>query len=170
MRLGQVHRAGPLTGNHFRQECLFLILRSANFNCFRRAICQARIHCKRGVGRGLHFARCEGPNTRHAHAAIFRIVGQTHHSAFDNLFVSFFEACRGRDGAVGITGTAFLITNDIERCEDFRGEFSALFEDSIQRIRIRFSETFKFCQTAHIEHFLHDKFHVANGCVIDRHI
>ena len=131
MRLGQVHCACPFTGNHFRKISVFLLVRAANLNRFTRAVGQARIHGKGHVGRRLHFTCRNMPDARHAHAPIFRTMGEAHHAIFDDLLIGVFKACGRCDRPIVMALTAFMITHNIQRGEDLRCEFAAFFQNRV---------------------------------------
>ena len=172
MRLGQAHGTGPFATGHFVQISLLLHLGTVAVQCRVRTMREAGVHGPSLVGAVEHFIKTLVDHQRQALAAKGRIAAQCRPAAFHIFGVRLFKALgRGHGVCRDVKLAAFFVTADIERENDFRGELRTFFQYGIDGAQVCISilgnwpEFFR-----NIEHFVHDKLHVAQGRVVNRHV
>ena len=135
MRLGQVHRAGPFAGGHFRQVAVLQFLAGMDHHRRDRAVGQSGVHGEGEICGGLVLAEQDGEEVGQALAAIFRIACDADPAALDQRLVGLLEAFRRGDAAVLVALAALDVADPIERLGDLLGEFRALGSAPLRRRR-----------------------------------
>ncbi len=136
LRLGEVHRAGPLAGDHFRQVGGFQRVRAVGMQRVDRALGQQRAQAERQVRRVPDLAGRHRHHAGQALAAEFFRTGQRTPAAFGELAVGFLPAGRRVDLAVDQFGGG-LVADLVQRVEHLGAKFSRLLDDGANRILVQ---------------------------------
>jgi hypothetical protein len=144
LRLGQIHRAGPLAARHLRQERLLQMIRAAQLERVQRALRQHRAERETHVRAAPHLFDRRGDQPRQPLPAPLRGDRQRSPAGLHVLAVRVWKALRRRDRPVAPLG-AFLITRIIQWIKDFRGELRGFVEDRIDGLRGGFLAPGKLC-------------------------
>ncbi|MNX69953.1 hypothetical protein D3C86_1011880 [compost metagenome] len=133
MRLGQVHGAGPFTGNEFRQIDALEIIAAVGDDGFHRAHGQRRRQ-REGHGAGIpHFECSDIQHMRQVLAAELFRRGQAVPARFRPAAVKIGPTVRRRHLAVGEL-RALTVANIGERCDLFGGETASFLQDGIHEV------------------------------------
>ena len=166
---GQAHGAGPAA---FGQRCkvgLLLFVGTVQKNGIHGAEGQAGVHGEGPVGGAHHFLLQQSHGRRQALAAIFLRCRQSLPATHGVLLVGFAITGGCRDLTV-LEFAAFLVAGEIEWAQYFLTEFCAFAENCIHDIRCGVFTAGKGSVMARVvEHFVQQKFHVAQGRLVNRH-
>ena len=162
LRLGQVHRAGPFTGDELRQINPLLLFRAMRGQRLDRALAQDRTEAEGHVGGVPHFLHGGGDRQRQALPAIFRRGGDRAPAALDPLAIGGGETLGGLH-AVGFEADAFAVAGLVQGRENVARELRSLFQHHLEVARRQIGEGALSCQRAEARHFGEQKGHVADG-------
>ena len=165
LRLGQVHRPGPVTGDEFRQVGLLLAVRSMGEQGFDGAVAQHWAKAERHVGRVKHFHHAEGERARQALPAPLFRRGKAHPATCAKGVVGGLEPVRC-DHAFIAQPCALRITLRVQRRQHFAGEFGGLLQDRTDNIVVVGTETGKTSQFAEPGYLLEGKLNFIDRGVI----
>ena len=133
LRLGEAHRARPLTAHELRDVRLLVLVGRELLDRFDRALIEQRAVREAHVRRVPHLERRPEHELRQTLAAVLRLHRQTDPARFGELVVRLFETLGRRDDAV-VPRAAFLIAALVERREHFRRERRRFFEDRVEHV------------------------------------
>ena len=133
VRFGQAHGAGPFAGHQLGQVGLLLLGGAVLGDGVHRTMGQARVHAPRPVGCTDHFAHGQAQRFRQALTTVLYVVSQARPAAFNELFVGFFEACRGFNPGFA-PGAAFDVTHAVQRCQHLLTKLGAFFKNGVNHI------------------------------------
>ena len=167
--LGQIHRAGPFAGRHFRAVELFLLIRTARHQRLIGAGRQARIHGKGHIGRRHHLADGNGQRMRQALSPHLRCFRQERPAIFDKLLISIRKAIRRLDRSVIGARAALLVADLVQREEDLARELSPCLQDLVDDVRRRVGEALKIGVILDGQDIVKDELHVPDRCVVTWH-
>ncbi|MGY4423239.1 hypothetical protein ACVWY2_005688 [Bradyrhizobium sp. JR6.1] len=169
LRLGQVHGAGPLAGDHLRHIGLLLLGGAVHQERGGRAHGQPAIHRECHVGGDLEFVDRLRERHRQALAAKFSRRRQAEPAAFGDLLEGFLEAFRRGDAAVVIALAAFEIACAIERLQHLFAELGGLAKDRLAHIGRRIGEAGKIAVAIDLENVVQQEADVFDGGFVGRH-
>ena len=169
LRFGEIHGAGPFTGNHLRHEHLLLLGFAMHDQRRGRPHRQAAIHGERHIRRRLEF--CDGLHQGHRQSlsAIFRRRREPEPTAFDDLLERLFESLRRGHAAVVMTNTALEIADAVERLQDFFAELGGLAQNSFANIGRRIAKSGEIVVTVDLEDVVEQEIDVFQRGFVDRH-
>jgi hypothetical protein len=139
LRLGEAHRAGPLSGEHSHGVVVDLARLAEVRDHFSGADGEARVHRERRVGAGEQFFGRDTDGKRRAraaelfrraHAAVARVVQR---------LPRFFEPGRRRDLAV-LQGAALLVADAVGRADLVADEAVDLVENHVDGLFVPVGE------------------------------
>ena len=168
VRLGEVHRAGPLAGDHLGQVEVLLLVGAAQHQGLDGAAGQHRAQREGHVGRLPHFHDRGGEQLGKALAAVFRIARQRGPARLGELRVGVLPARRGGDLAIVPLG-AFLVAGPVQRGEHAAGELVGFFQDRVHEVGrdlLVAGQLHDFVETGELTHH---ELHVADGGVVLTH-
>ena len=170
MRLGQTHRAGPLTIDQARQVERFLLDRAMRQQAFVGAVGQARIHRPGLIGRVRHFLKRDTNCGGQTLAAKRRIAGQGRPAGGAILNPCIFKAIGRFDHAIALVPAALLIAAAIDREQHFGTKFTTFLEHLIDQFSVRLRLRGQLLQgLLDLQQFMQHKLHVAQRGIELRH-
>ena len=169
LRLGQVHRAGPLAVDQFRQIGRLLLGRAVGGERGGRPQRQARIHGERHVGRAGELVDRLRQRGRQVLAAEFGWRRGSHPTGLVEPFVGVLESRRRGDTAVVVAVAAFLVADAVERREYVLAEFCRLGEHRLEEIRRGVGKAGQVVVAIDVKHVAQEEHHVVNGGLVGRH-
>ena len=169
MRLGQVHGAGPLAGDHLRQIARLQLGRAVRDQRRDRALRQPRIHGEGQVRRGQEFVDDLGEDHRQALAAELGRRRDADPATLDQLLERVAKTLRRGHPAVGVTRAAFLVARAIERGEHLFAELGGLGEDRRDDVGGGVGKAGKIRIAFDVEYIAQQELHVVNRCLVGRH-
>ena len=169
MRLGQVHRAGPMAGDHLGQIFVLLLGAADRFDSGLGAVIEARIHRKRHVGARQELLHHHADDIGQPLPAIFGIGHQRAPAGFDELGIGGLETCRRRHAAIVVSGAAFNVTRQVERRQHFLAEFGGFLEDGGDGIRGRSGKAGQAGMALQVDNGIEDKQRVLHRSAIAGH-
>ena len=140
LRLGQVHRSGPLASNHLRQEALLELVGRMVCKRLDRAHGEHLTQREGEVGGFPHLGHGARNERRHSLPAD---VGARRHrvpTGFDELPVCLREAIGRGDFPAGPAAT-LAVAGCVQRSQHFGCETGCLGQDRIDKFRISLFET-----------------------------
>ena len=159
LRLGKIHRAGPIAGDHFVQIALFYFRRRAELNRLDRTLRQQWAQRKRQVRRTEHFLHRRGDQGGKLLSAVFRVAAQLIPAALDELAIGLFKTIRRCHRAVTPFRT-LLIAAPIQRREHIAGKLARLVQNGVDQVRRHFFATRQRRNRAEADQFMQHKLHV----------
>jgi hypothetical protein len=117
LRLGQIHRSGPLAAHHLRQEQFLLCWRTAQVQSMHGTVRQHGTEFEREVRGGPQFLHRRGQHLRDALAPVFGIRAELRPTAGHELLISRAKAGR-RDDTLRRPPGAFDVAGLVERVEN----------------------------------------------------
>ena len=169
MRLGEVHGAGPLAGDHLRQIRGLLLGRAVREQRRDRALGQAGIHRERHVGRAQELVDDLRQDHRQALAAELGRRRDADPAAVDDLLEGVLEARRRRHAAVGRALAAFLVADAIERRQHVLAELRGLAEDRLDHVGRGVGEARQIGIALDVEDVVQQELHVLDRRLVARH-
>ncbi len=168
LRLGQVHGAGPFTGDHLLQIDGLEFVAGAGEQGFDGARGQQRAQGEGHVRRVGHLLDGDAQHVRQALAP--EIGGQGHAvpARLAELFIGVLPAGRGLH-PLRCQRAAFLVTGPVERGEHFAGESCGFLQDGIGHVGRRFLVAGQLADRRQAGKFVHDETHVLDGGAIVAH-
>ena len=133
LRLGQVHRAGPLAGDHLRDVGCLLLGRAGGQQRLDRAVGQQRAQREAHVGAVEHLDAGRADGLGQALAAEVGRVLQALPAAFAELAEGLLEAGRGGDHAV-LPRRRVLVAFPVQRREHAFVELGAFLEHRLRGV------------------------------------
>ena len=133
LRLGQVHRPGPLAGDHLGDVDLALRLAAVVQQHVDGALGQQRAQRERHVGRRHDLLHGHADEPREPSPAV---LGRERHgrpAGLDVALVGLGEAVGRRDGAVVVAPAVLQVADPVERGELLGEEPARLVEDAADR-------------------------------------
>ena len=170
LRLGQVHGAGPVAGDHLRHVGLLEDIAAVDQQGRDRALRQPRIHAERHVGGGLELCHRLGQHHRQALAAIFGRRGETEPAAVGQLTERLLEAFRRGDAAVLVASAAFEVADPVERLQHLLADSRRLAEDRLADIRGGVAKSGKVVVAVHLEDVVEQEVDVVQRRFVARHV
>ena len=170
LRLGQVHRAGPLAADELGQVERLLLGGGVGEDRRGRALREARIHGKGHVRRAKKFADGLRERHRQALAAEFGRRRGADPAAFGQPLVGVLESGRRGHRAVRLALAAFLVADAIERRQHVLAEFRRFFEHRLDQIGRGVGKARQVVVAIDVEHIAQQEHHVANRCLVSRHV
>jgi len=164
--LGQVHRAGPLAGDHRRQESRLLLGRAAELDRIDRTLRKQRAQIERHVGRVPHLLDRRRDEMRQRLAAVLVRLGEPVPAVGRVLLVGGLESRRRLDRAVGQELRPFAVARRIQRVENLRRELARLFEDGRHRVGRGVLEVRQGGDLWKTRQFVQDELHVGQRRVV----
>ena len=162
LRLGEVHRAGPLAGDHLREEALLLLGRAGREQGLDRAVGQQRAEREAQVGAVDHLDAGGADRLRQALAAELDRMLQALPAAFAELPERLLEAGRRRHGAV-VPGRRVDVAFAVERRQHLAAEARAFLEHGLRRLEAGVLEAGQLRDRFEIGELLHAEQHVLDG-------
>ena len=159
LRLGEVHRAGPLAGDHLRDEALLLLGRTGREQGLDRAVGQQRAERETEVGAVNHLDARRADGLRQALSAELRRMLQALPAAFAELTERLLEAGRRRHRAV-LPARRMDVALAVERREHLAAEARALLEHGLRGVEARLVEAGQRRDRLDIGELLHAEQHV----------
>ncbi|MPM13169.1 hypothetical protein SDC9_59524 [bioreactor metagenome] len=168
MRLGQVHRAGPLAGHHLRQ--VFRLLLGGAMGVDRRigAVRQALIHVEGHVGRDEHLAHGAVQHIGHALAAILRIAVERGPAALLHRLEGGLEALRRAHDAV-LEHAALAVAHGVQRRKDLGRDLGRGIEHGFGEVALHLLIAGD-ARLRDLEELVQDELHVAGVGGVARHL
>ena len=167
MRLGQVHRAGPLARDHLRQPGRLLLGRPVRVDRRVGAVGQARIHAERHVGARVHLADGGVQHVGDALAAVLGVAVEPGPAAFAQEVEGLPEAGRGADHAV-LEHAALAVADGVEGCEHVARDLARLLEDRGGEVAVEVGVAGDRARL-HLEHVVQHEGHVAQRGSVGSH-
>ena len=162
LRLGQVHRSGPLAGDHLRDEALLLLARARRQQRLDGAVGQQRTEREAQVGAVDHLDARSADRLRQALPAVLGRMLQALPAAFAELAERILEARRRRHDAV-LPGRWAQIAFAVERREHFLAEAGAFLEHGLRGVEACLLEAGQARDRLEIGELLHAEQHVLDG-------
>ncbi len=169
LRLGEVHRAGPLTGHHPRQVGLALLLVAVVQQHVDGALGEQRAQRERHVRRRHHLLDGDADEPREATAAV--LVGERDRrpAGLDVAPVGLAESVRRRHRSVVVAPAVLHVADAVERGELLLEEPRRFLEDPVHRLRIGVLVTRQPGETGEVGDVLEDEAHVEQRCGVVAH-
>ena len=136
LRLGEVHRAGPLARHHLRQIRLTLTLVAVVHEHVDRALGEQRAQREGHVRRRHHLLHGDADKPREATSAVLRRERHGRPPRLDVAPVGLAEALRRAHRPVVVAPTVLDVADAIERSELLLEEPRRLFENPLHRLRV----------------------------------
>ena len=168
VRLGETHRAGPLSGDHLRQVARLEVLAGVRFDRVRGTLGQARVHLPGHVPGDQHLAETEREATGQPLPAPARVLGHRDPAVAAIALVGVLEAGR-RAHAPGFEDEPVLVAHPVGRRQDVLGEPRAFFEDALEQLTIEILAAKGPVVLLEIEHFVHDEADVTKWGAVGMH-
>ena len=130
LRLGEVHRAGPLAGDHLRQVALALLLGAEVQEHVDRALGEQRAQRERHVGGGDHLLHGHADEPREAAPAVLGRERHRRPPGLDVAAVGLGEPLGRGDRAVVVAPAVLHVADPVERGELLGEEAAGLLEDA----------------------------------------
>eukprot|EP01022_Parablepharisma_sp_SALTPOND_P004193 TRINITY_DN118_c0_g1_i10.p1 TRINITY_DN118_c0_g1~~TRINITY_DN118_c0_g1_i10.p1 ORF type:complete len:1227 (-),score=392.65 TRINITY_DN118_c0_g1_i10:741-4421(-) len=162
LRLGQVHRAGPLAGDEVGDVGFLLLQGAGRHQGFNGAVGQQRAQCKGEVGRVQHLDAGRRHQLGQALAAEFHRVLHALPAGLAELPEGFLEAGTGGDAAIG-PGAGLLVAAMIERGDHFATEPGVFFQDGLGRLGRGILAARQGVDSRQAGQLVHDEQHVLQG-------
>ena len=170
LRLGEIHRAGPLAVDQFRQIGRLSARPSRGWRARRPPpASRLRIHGERHVGRAGELVDRLRQRGRQVLAAEFGWRRGSHPTGLVEPFVGVLESRRRGDTAVVATPAAFLVADAVERREYVLAEFCRLGEHRLDEIRRGVGKARQVVVAIDVKHVAQEEHHVVNGGPVGRH-
>ncbi len=169
LRLGQVHRAGPLAGDHLGQVARLQLRRAMDDERRDRALGQSRIHGEGHVGGAEEFVDDLGQHARQALAAEFGRHRDADPAARDDLLEGVLEAVRRGDAAVGMARAALLVADPVERRERVLAELGRFAQNGLDQVGRGVGEAGQIGMTLDMEDVAQQEHDVVDRGLVDRH-
>ena len=171
MRLGQVHRPGPLAGDHGRARtfCLSSSLPLTSSDAIAPEVrpwyisklwLADRIYSVTAVP-----TTCGRPCPPYSSGA-----GQGRPAGLDELLVSLLEARRSDDRAVVVALAANLVADAVQRRQHLGSEAARLLEDRLDQVGRRVGEARQVRIAADVQHVVEDEPRLAHRRGIGGHL
>ena len=119
LRFRQVHGASPLTGQHFRQVGLFLLLGPVRFDGVDGALRQQRAECHCHVCAVEHFLNCESGHPRKSSATVFSIEWHCAEAGRNVLRICRLKGIRCGDTRIAVPLSFDVVAVSICWCDHF---------------------------------------------------
>ena len=169
MRLGQAHRAGPLTAYHLGQVGLLERVAPMALDRSGRTMGEARIEAEGKVGRADHLFDQLVDRFRQPLPTPFWIGCERGPATFGELLIGLREPRRRPHNAV-FQMASFLVARPIDRQEHVATEARRLLEDGIGQIRRELRQRGNVPEAVIGMEFVEHEAHIAQRGVIDLHI
>ena len=171
MRLGQAHGAGPLARSQFVQVGGFLGIGAVLMQTGIGPVRQAGVHGPGLIGRIEHFIKTLVDHIRQGLATKLRVGAERRPAAFNVFLIGLFEALWRRNFvAAAVQRATFLVTRNVQRENDFRSEFTALFKHCVDGVDVglcMFGKGFEFF--ANVQQLMQHKLKIPLGWVVGGH-
>ncbi len=169
MRLGQAHGAGPFAGHQLGQVRVLLLGRAVLGDRVHCAMRQARVHAPRPVRLADHLADRQAQRLGQTLTAVRNVMRQTRPAAFDELFVSLFEAVRRLHARLA-PGATLGIAHTVQRRQHLLTELGALFKNGVDHVRSGVMTGWQTLIVRFIaEQFITNKTNITQGGLVVRH-
>ena len=168
LRFGQVHGAGPGSGDHLGQIDRLERVRAVMVDGGNGAGGQHLAQRKRQVGGFPHFLHGSGDQRRQALSAKFERRRHGVPAVFAEGGESLFYTRRGRHHAV-LADAARLVAGMVERREHVAGEFAGFFKNGLDQIVGNLVIARQGGDVSEVSDFPHGEKHIADGRLIGGH-
>ena len=135
LRLGQVHRAGPVPGDEVRQIGLLLRVGAMRQQSLNRTEAEHRAEAKRHIRRVDHLHHGQRQRLGQALSAPFLRRRQAHPAAFTELGIGLCKAGRSLD-AILCQHSARRVARLVQRRQHIAGKLCGLVQNRCDQIRI----------------------------------
>ena len=168
LRLGQVHRPGPLAADELGQIARLLLGRAVRVDRLHRARRQQRAQRERHVGGVPHLHGRGHHHPGQALAAVLGIAAQSVPAALDELAVGRAETV-GRHDTVLAQARALPVAGLVQGRQHFGGELRSLLEDGVHQLGRGFLEPRQRGVLLQAGQLVHHEVHIACGRKIGAH-
>ena len=169
LRLGQVHRSGPLARNHLRQVKRLLLGRALGKQRAHRAAREAGVHRESLIGGAEEFLDGKSEHMRQPLPAEFLRQRQGSPTRFDELPIGVGEPGGRGDHPVRAARAALPIAGQIQWRADFGGKPARLVEHGCHQIRRRRRERGQIGILRNGEHFVDHEPGITGGSLVAGH-
>ena len=170
LRLGEVHRPGPLAGDHLRQVGLLELVAGVVAHGVHRARGQQRAERERQVRGVEHLLERRRDHQREATAAELGGLAERGPPGLDVLVVDPLERVRQRDLAVLGQLRALLVPVTVGRGDGLRAEAAGLLEQRPDHVGVGVREGVEFGELGQPREVLEDEAHVTDGGGVVTHV
>ncbi len=169
LRLGQVHRARPLAGDHVRQVGALLLVATVVQQRVDGALGEQRAQRERHVG-GAHDL-LDGETDGPREAAALVLLGKRYRTpaGLDVLLVRLLEAGRRHHGAVGLAHRTLDVTGAVGGGDGLDHEVGALLQESLDRVEVGVLEAGQRCDIPVTDHVLEHEAEIGQWRTIFAH-
>ena len=158
LRLGQIHRAGPLTGNQTRDVGLFLRVATGSQHRFNRAVGEQGAQAERGIRAIDHLITRRGDQFRQVLSTHGFRVRQTLPAALHILLERGFKTRAGGDFTI-LEKRRLLVTHAVGRCDHVLIDFRRFIQNPRDSVHVQIHRR-----------VLHDLWHLGNVFQGKQHI
>ena len=168
LRFGQVHGAGPRTGNHVGQVHRFERVTAVHHDRIDGPLGEQRAQAEREVCRLDHLLHRGGKHQGQSLATVFARKRQAVPAAIDILPVGFLEALGLHHCAI-LDPRALLITAAVERCDSSLRELCGAFQDRPHQVRCSLFQTRQRRDLRHPRMLLEHECDIRYRCLVFTH-
>ena len=162
LRLGQAHRAGPLSAVHLFQVQLFLFGRSETFNQIGAAPGEAGVGGEGTARPDEHLRRCQRHGVRQPLSPGLRVHRSGHPSALAVLLEGFMERFRNFHFPLLVHAPLF-VGDGIQRSDHLGGQLGPLLQDHVKRFPGEILEFVEFAEPLDPQLFVKDESNISHA-------